>query len=220
MRWVVLTKACISLPECIIDGSSIEDTVTTLAGFIKEGYFTHISLSEVGPQTIRRAAKVHPITMVEIEFSLWSTDIQTNGVLDTCKELGIHIAAYSPLGRGILSGRWTKPEDVPQTLKDQYPRYSDENFETNVKFVEKIKEIGERNHATPAQVALKWIVIQGEGIIIPIPGATRKDRVLENTEAASLDLSEKELTEINHFVEITEVKGGRYAADHEHMLWG
>ena len=203
----------------IIDGSSIEDTITTLAGFIKEGYFTHISLSEVGPQTIRRAAKVHPITMVEVEFSLWSSDIKTNGVLDACKELGIHIAAYSPLGRGILSGIWRKPEDVPETLKKQFPRYSDENFETNVKFVEKIREIGDRKNATPAQVALKWILTQGEGIIIPIPGATRRDRVLENTSAASLELSDQELAEINRFVEITEVKGGRYAPDHEAFLW-
>jgi pyridoxine 4-dehydrogenase len=192
----------------------------TLAGFIEEGKFSYIGLSEVSTQTIRRAAKVHPVATVEVEFSLWSTEIKTNGVLDACNELGIKIVAYSPLGRGILSGKWEKPEDVPEALKNAFPRYSDENFEENKKFVELVKKIANAKHATPAQVALKWILTQGNGNIIPIPGATRAERVKENTNAAYLELTKEELATINEFVETTEAKGGRYAKAHEAALWG
>jgi len=192
----------------------------TLATLIKEGKFNHIGLSEVSGKTIRRAAKIHPITTVEVEFSLWSTEIKTNGVLDACNELGIKIVAYSPLGRGILSGKWDKPEDVPETLKQAFPRYSDENFEENKKFVELVKEIGKKKNASPAQVAIKWILTQGNGNIIPIPGATTSQRVKENMAAVDVQLTEVELAAINKFVETTEVKGGRYAAAHEASLWG
>ena len=192
----------------------------TLATLITEGKFSHIGLSEVSEKTIRRAAKIYPVTTVEIEFSLWSTEIKTNGVLDACNELGIKIIAYSPLGRGILSGKWDKPEDVPVALKQAFPRYSDENFEENKKFLEMVKEIGKKKKATPAQVAIKWILTQGNGNIIPIPGATTAQRVSENMAAADIDLTEEELAAINKFVETTEVKGGRYAAAHEASLWG
>ena len=191
----------------------------TLATLIKEGKFNHIGLSEVSEKTIRRAAKIHPVATVEVEFSLWSTEIKTNGVLDACNELDIKIIAYSPLGRGILSGKWDKPEDVPETLK-AFPRYSDENFEENKKFVEMVKEIGKKKNASPAQVAIKWILTQGNGNIIPIPGATTVQRVKENMAAADVELTEDELMAINKFVETTEVKGGRYAAAHEASLWG
>jgi pyridoxine 4-dehydrogenase len=144
----------------------------------------------------------------------------TNGVFEACNELGIKIVAYSPLGRGILSGRWETPEDVPEALKQMYPRYSDENFEDNKKFVQMIRNVAEKKSATPAQVALKWILTQGNGIIIPIPGATRADRVNENMASANIELTDEELMAINKFIETTEVKGGRYAADHEDMLWG
>src|SRR5436305_6515044 len=102
----------------------IEEVISTLAGFINEGKFDHIGLSEVSARTIRKAASVHPITTVEVEFSLWSTDIKKNGVLEACNDLGIKIIAYSPLGRGILSGRWEKQDDLPKELVKAYPRYS------------------------------------------------------------------------------------------------
>jgi aryl-alcohol dehydrogenase-like predicted oxidoreductase len=128
--------------------------------------------------------------------------------------------AYSPLGRGILSGKWEKPEDVPEALKEGFPRYSDENFQENKRFVDLVKQIGEKKGATPAQVALKWILTQGNGNIIPIPGATRADRVKENTGAADLILTQDELAAIDQFVEATDVKGGRYAEAFVSDLWG
>lgn len=198
----------------------IEEVVQTLAELKKEGKFDHIGLSEVSAQTIRRAAKVHPITTVEIEFSLFSTEIKTNGVLDACNELGIKLIAYSPLGRGILSGKWEKPEDVPQALKNVSPRYSDENFAENKRFLEVIREIAAKKNTSSAQVAIAWILTQGNGNIIPIPGATRAGRVEENCAAANLELTEDELAVINKFVETTEVKGGRYPKAAEASLWG
>lgn len=220
MRWDewIKTRILPILPK--VTYSPIEDVMRTLATLIKEGKFDHIGLSEVSEKTIRRAAKIHPVTIVEVEFSLWSTEIKTNGVLDACNQLGIKIIAYSPLGRGILSGKWDKPEDVPESLKQAFPRYSDENFEENKKFVEMVKEIGKKKNASPAQVAIKWILTQGDGNIIPIPGATTAKRVSENMAAAELELTEEELAAINKFVETTEVKGGRYAAAHEASLWG
>jgi len=183
----------------------------TLGGFIKEGKFNHIGLSEVSAATIRKATQAHPITTVEVEFSLWSTEIVTNGVLEACKELGITIIAYSPLGRGILSGKWEKPEDVPKSLKEQFPRYADENFEDNKKFLDYVKTIAKKKGVSPAQIALNWITTQGKGMIIPIPGATRAERVKENCAAADVELTKEELDEINHFIQTTEVKGKRYA---------
>jgi pyridoxine 4-dehydrogenase len=220
LRWAELTKTCISPFYDKFNYSPIEQVIETLAGLIKEGKFDYIGLSEVSAATIRRAAKIHPITTVEVEFSLFSTEIKTNGVLEACIENGIKIVAYSPLGRGILSGKWEKPEDVPEALKKSFPRYSDENFQENKKFVELVKQIGAKKGATPAQVALKWILTQGNGNIIPIPGATRADRVNENTGAADLVLTQDELAAIDHFVETTDVKGGRYAEAFVSGLWG
>jgi len=192
----------------------------TLARFIKEGKFNHIGLSEVSASTIRRAAKVHPITTVEVEFSLWSIDILKNGVFEACQENNIVVAAYSPLGRGILSGKWEKPEDVPQSLKAQFPRYADENFEENKKFLDYVKAIAKKKNVSPAQIALKWILTQGKGKIIPIPGATRAERVTENCAAAEIELTKEELDEINDFVQTTEVKGGRYSDGASSLLEG
>lgn len=191
-----------------------------MAGFIKEGKFDYIGLSECSAETIRRAHKVHPIAAVEVEFSLSVTDILTNGVLETCNELGIKVIAYSPLGRGILSGAWNKPSDVPTALREHSPRYTDENFEENKKFVEFVRQIAEKKGATPAQVSLKWIIVMGKGNIVPIPGATKPGRVKENTDARRIELSKDEVESINKFVEQTEVKGDRYPAFLKHTLWG
>jgi pyridoxine 4-dehydrogenase len=186
---------------------------------IKEGKFNHIGLSEVSAATIRRAHKVHPISTVEIEYSLWSIEAKHNGVLSTCKELGITVIAYSPLGRGILAGKWTKPEDVPPMLRQMSPRYSDENFEANAHFVTFLNEMAKRKGVMAAQIAIKWVLTEGD-YIIPIPGATALSRVNENMSAAGVELTKEELEEINQYVEKAEVKGDRYGGAQVKLLWG
>ena len=197
----------------------VEKSTETLAQLVKEGKFDHIGLSEVSAETIRRAHKIHPIATVEIEYSFMSTEAKTNGVLDTAKELGIAIIAYSPLGRGILSGKWKTKDDVPPMLRQRFPRYSDENFENNMKFVHFLDEMAERKGVTAAQIAIKWVTTVDDHII-PIPGAVALERVKENIGAAGVHLTKEELDEINQFVAKAEVKGGRYAPEQEKHLWG
>jgi len=197
----------------------VEKSTETLAQLVKEGKFDHIGLSEVSAETIRRAHKIHPIATVEIEYSFMSTEAKTNGVLDTAKELGIVIIAYSPLGRGILSGKWKTKDDVPPMLRQRFPRYSDENFENNMKFVHFLEEMAERKGVTAAQIAIKWVTTVDDHII-PIPGAVALERVKENIGAAGVHLTKEELDEINQFVAKAEVKGGRYAPEQEKHLWG
>jgi aryl-alcohol dehydrogenase-like predicted oxidoreductase len=202
-----------------IDNRPIEKTMETLGKLRKEGKFDHIGLSEVSATTIRRAAKVEPVSSVEIEYSLWSIEARTNGVLDACKELGIAVVAYSPLGRGIFGGKWNSPADVPAHLRHVTPRFSDENFEHNKQFLHFIEKIAEKKGATPAQIAIQWVLTQGS-YIIPIPGSTSVERVKENNGAANITLTDEELKEIDHFIETTEVKGGRYGKEQEKHLWG
>ena len=197
----------------------VEKSTETLAQLVKEGKFDHIGLSEVSAETIRRAHKIHPIATVEIEYSFMSTEAKTNGVLDTAKELGIAIIAYSPLGRGILSGKWKTKDDVPPMLRQRFPRYSDENFENNMKFVHFLEEMAKRKGVTAAQIAIKWVTTVDDHII-PIPGAVALERVKENTGSAGVKLTKEELDEINQFVAKAEVKGGRYAPEQEKHLWG
>ena len=162
---------------------------------------------------------MHPIATVEIEYSLWATEAKTNGVLDTAKELGIAIIAYSPLGRGILTGNWKKPEDVPSWLRERFPRFSDENFGTNIKFVHFLEDLAKRKGCSPGQLAIQWVVAEGDHII-PIPGASAAERVKENLGAANVILTKEELEEMNWFAEQAEVKGGRYGGPQEALLWG
>lgn len=197
----------------------VEKSTETLAQLVKEGKFDHIGLSEVSAGTIRRAHKIHPIATVEIEYSFMSTEAKTNGVLDTAKQLGIAIIAYSPLGRAILSGKWKTKEDVPPMLRQRFPRYSDENFENNMKFVHFLDEMAKRKGVTAAQIAIKWVTTVDDHII-PIPGAVALERVKENIGAAGVQLTKEELDEINQFVAKAEVKGGRYAPEQEKHLWG
>jgi pyridoxine 4-dehydrogenase len=202
-----------------LNNRPIETSIEGLSQLIKEGKFDHIGLSEVSAASIRRAHKIHPISTVEIEYSLWSIEAKHNGVLSTCKELGITVIAYSPLGRGILTGKWTKPEDIPPLLRQRFPRYSDENFETNSKFVHFLNEMAQRKGVTPAQLAINWILTEGDHII-PIPGATALSRVQENMGASGVELTKEELKEINQFVEKAEVKGTRYFGPQNALLWG
>ena len=186
---------------------------------VKEGKFDHIGLSEVSANTIRRAFKIHPVATVEIEYSLWATEAQSNGVIDTAKELGIAIIAYSPLGRGVLTGQWKKPEDIPPILRERFPRFAPENFEHNLQFLHFLEQIAEKKGYTPAQIAIKWVEMAGDHII-PIPGATKLSRVEENMGAADVEFSKEELKELNNYAERADIKGERYGGHHTKFLWG
>lgn len=168
--------------------------------------------------SIRRATKVHPIAAVEIEYSLWSTEANDNGVLETTKELGIPIIAYSPLGGGIFAGKWKTWEDVPSSILKRYPRYSAKNFDHNSQFLHMIEQIAERKGITPAQVAIKWVLTVGDHVI-PIPGATTLERVRENMGAANVELINDELQELNQFVTETEARGPRYGREQAKLLF-
>jgi pyridoxine 4-dehydrogenase len=185
---------------------------------VKEGKFDHIGLSEVSAASIHRAAKIHPIATVEVEYSLWATEPKTNGVLETSKELGIVVVAYSPLGRGMLAGKFKTHEDIPPPIRARWPRFSEENFEHNIKFLHKLEEIAKRKGVTTAQLALKWVLTVDDNMI-PIPGATTLGRVQENMGAVDVEFTKDELDELNNFVETTKAKGGRYDAHQEQYLF-
>ncbi|CAF1227730.1 unnamed protein product [Didymodactylos carnosus] len=222
----------------------IETTIKALAQLVKEGKISHIGLSECSAETIRRAYAVHPITAVEIEYSLWSTEAETNGVLETCKELGISVIAYSPLGRGFLTGELKKvrtfsssaedsayitktflssqPEDLPENdLRRRFDRFQPENWGNNIQLVDQLSAFAKKRGCTPAQLALAWVLAQGDNII-PIPGATSKERVAENAKANEIQLSKEELAGIRDILNKVEVKGGRYnkQLDAKFTLWG
>jgi len=190
-----------------------------LSQLVKEGKFDHIGLSECSANTIRRAFKVHPIATVEIEYSLWAIEAKSNGVLDTTKELGIAIIAYSPLGRGILTGTWKTAEDVPPLLRERFPRFAPENFEHNIQFLHFVEGIAKKKGCTPAQVAIKWVEMAGDHVI-PIPGARTLSRVEENMNAAKVEFTKEELDQLNDLAEKTDVKGERYGGEQTKLLWG
>jgi pyridoxine 4-dehydrogenase len=185
---------------------------------VKEGKFDHIGLSEVSAESIRRANKVHPVAAVEIEYSLWATEAKDNGVLQAAKDLGITIIAYSPLGRGILAGKFQTVDDIPKIFREHFPRYSEENFLHNLEFLRKLEGMANKKGITPAQLAVKW-VLMADDHVIPIPGATSVGRVIENMGAVNVQLTKEELDELNQFAKSFEVKGGRYGAAQEKYLW-
>ncbi|TVY88910.1 putative aldo-keto reductase, partial [Lachnellula willkommii] len=169
-----------------------------------------IGLSETGAATIRRAASVHPIVAVEVEFSLFSLDIQTNGVASTCAELGIPIVAYSPLGRGFLTGQIQSFSDVTEAHK-MGPRFREENFHQNLELVNAIKKVAEKKGCTPAQLAIGWVKAysgtKGHPLIIPLPGATTVSRVQEN--AKDVHVTVEDLKEIDGILAEIPVQGPR-----------
>ena len=191
----------------------IETTMKTLAACVKEGKITGISLSEVKAETIRRAHKIHPICSVEVELSLFQTEILTNGVTSTCAELGIPIAAYSPLGRGLLTGQIKSPDDFPEgDFRRHVPRYSKENFPKNLELVKEVEKMAEAKGCKPSQVALAWVVQlseqKGMPTIIPIPGASSEAKLEENMGVVRLEKAEME--RIADFLKSFEVVGDRY----------
>jgi aryl-alcohol dehydrogenase-like predicted oxidoreductase len=190
----------------------IEDTVGAIAELVKAGYVRHIGLSEVGPATIRRAAAVHPISDLQIEYSLISRGIESE-ILPTCRELGIGVTAYGVLSRGLLSGRW-KPENSSVTLdfRNYSPRFQGDNLTRNLQLVDALREVAHSRGVSVAQVAIAWVAAQG-GDIVPVLGARRRDQLTETLGAAELILSADDLAAIEHAVPADSAAGERYAAE-------
>jgi aryl-alcohol dehydrogenase-like predicted oxidoreductase len=185
----------------------IEETVGAMAELVQAGKIKHIGLSEAAPETIRRANAVHPIAAVQTEYSLWTRDPEPE-VLPTCRELGIGFVAYSPLGRGFLSGRFKSPEDLdPNDFRRHGPRFTGDNLEANLKLAAKVAEIAQEKGVTPAQLALAWVLAQGEDIV-PIPGTKRRTYLEQNAGAADLELTPDDLARIE--AELPPVAGARY----------
>jgi aryl-alcohol dehydrogenase-like predicted oxidoreductase len=187
----------------------IEETVGAMADLVQEGKVRYIGLSEASKQTIRRANNVHQITAVQTEYSLWSRDVEDE-ILPICRELGIGFVPYSPLGRGFLTGQIQKFEDLAVDDYRRYsPRFQGENFQKNLNLVKKIKEIAEEKGCKPSQLALAWILAQGEGIV-PIPGTKRIAYLEENIGALSISLTESDLARINQVAPHGIAAGERY----------
>jgi aryl-alcohol dehydrogenase-like predicted oxidoreductase len=169
----------------------IEETVGAMAELVEQGKILHIGLSEASAATIRRAHAVHPITAVQTEYSLWTRDVEEE-ILPTLNELGIALVAYSPLGRGFLSGRFTAPEELDEDDFRRYgPRFTGENLKENLKLAERVKELASEKGITPGQLALAWVLSRGEQIV-PIPGTKRRSYLEENLAAAEVELSAEE----------------------------
>jgi aryl-alcohol dehydrogenase-like predicted oxidoreductase len=192
----------------------IEETVGAMAQLVKEGKVRHLGLSEAGPQTIRRAHAVHPITALQSEYSLWTRDPEDK-ILPTCRELGIGFVAYSPLGRGFLTGRFKRFEDLPaDDYRRHSPRFQGENFQRNLDLVRRIGELAAQKHRTPSQLALAWVLAQGEGIV-PIPGTKHRKYLEENVAAVEIKLTGEELAQIAKVAPVGVAVGPRYP---EHMM--
>ncbi|ROP63432.1 aldo/keto reductase [Curtobacterium sp. ZW137] len=174
----------------------IEDVIGQLAQFVQEGKIRHIGLSEASAATIRKAHAVHPITALQSEYSLWTRDPEGE-VLDTLRELGIGLVPYSPLGRGFLTGAITKPSDLDaDDFRLANPRFQEEAFATNMRIVDEVKHVADEVGGTPAQVALAWLLAQGDDIV-PIPGTKRVSRLEENVGAADLTLSAEQVERLS-----------------------
>lgn len=194
----------------------IEDTMGALADLVKAGYVRHIGLSEVGVDTIRRAAAVHPIVDLQIEYSLVSRGIE-DGILDACRELGVGITAYGVLARGLISGHWAKGEAAAGDFRAMGPRFQGENLDHNLALVEALRRVAEAKGATVAQIAIAWVLAQGNDIV-PVIGARRPDRLKESLGALALDLTPSDLAAIEAAAPKGAAAGERYPAPMMAML--
>jgi aryl-alcohol dehydrogenase-like predicted oxidoreductase len=187
----------------------IEETVAAMAKLVSEGKVRYLGLSEAGPETLRRANAVHPIAALQTEYSLWSRDPE-DGLLATCRELGIGFVAYSPLGRGFLTGQITSIDDLAQDDYRRYsPRFQRENFQKNLDLVKHIQSLAIQKGCTASQLALAWVLAQGEGIV-PIPGTKRAEYLKENLAAADVELTAEDLATIDRLAPRGAAAGGRY----------
>jgi aryl-alcohol dehydrogenase-like predicted oxidoreductase len=192
----------------------IEETVGAMAELVKEGKVRYVGLSEAAPATLRRAAKVHPIAALQSEYSLWTRDPE-DGALEACRELGVTLVAYSPLGRGFLTGRFTKFEDFPANdYRRNSPRFQGENFQKNLDLVKRVEEIAREKKCNSSQLALAWVLAQGDDIV-PIPGTKHRKYLEENVAAVDLKLSADDLRRLEEVFPRGAVAGQRYP---EHMM--
>jgi len=192
----------------------IEETVGAMAQLVREGKIRYIGLSEASPETLRRAAKVHPIAALQTEYSLWSRDPEDE-ILETCRELGIGFVAYSPLGRGFLTGQFTRFEDFPQDdYRRNSPRFQGDNFQKNLDLVNRVEEISKEKRCTPAQLALAWVLAQDKNIV-PIPGTKRRKYLEDNAAALDVKLNAEDLRRIDEIFPSGAAAGPRYP---EHMM--
>jgi len=189
----------------------IEETVGAMAQLVSEGKVRTLGLSEAGPETIRRAAKVHPIAALQSEYSLWTRDVETNGVLATCRELGITFVPYSPLGRGFLTGAIQSLDglDPSDWRRTNQPRLAEQALQSNLKLAAAIKELAAEKNITPAQLALAWVLAQGKDIV-PIPGTKRVRYLEENMGALNVRFTETDLKKISARLAEFEIIGERY----------
>ncbi|MBA2605740.1 MAG: aldo/keto reductase [Acidobacteria bacterium] len=191
------------------DDTPIEETVGEMAKLVQEGKVKYLGLSEASAETLKRASKVHPITALQTEYSLWTRDAE-DGILDVCRELNIGFVAYSPLGRGMLSGEIKKFEDLAEDdYRRQNPRYQGENFDKNLELVKKVEELANEKDVTTSQLALAWVLAQGKDIV-PIPGTKRLKYLEQNAEAVNIELSAEDLRKIEDVFPKDAVAGGRY----------
>jgi aryl-alcohol dehydrogenase-like predicted oxidoreductase len=187
----------------------IEETIGAMAQLVKEGKVRFLGLSEAGAGTIRRAAKVHPISALQNEYSLWTRDPEDE-ILGMCRELGIGLVAYSPLGRGFLTGQLRRFEDLAaDDYRRNSPRFQGENFGKNLELVRRVEEIAAEKKCKPSQLALAWVLAQGDDIV-PIPGTKRRDRLEENVGALEVKLSESDLKRLDEVLPRAAVAGARY----------
>ncbi|KAI0328559.1 aldo/keto reductase [Cubamyces sp. BRFM 1775] len=212
--------------ECarVAKNASVEDAIKTLVELKNEGKFDHIGMSECSAASLRRGNAVHPIAAVEIEVSLWSYEEETKKVIATAQELGIAVAAYSPLGRGFLTGTIKSPQELPEgDMRRHFSRFQEENFKHNMAIVDSVKAIAAKKNVTPAQLSIAWVASRGPHVI-PLPGSSSKKRNLENIAASEIELTEADLAEIDEILAKHTIKGGRYRddVDPEHVLhlWG
>jgi aryl-alcohol dehydrogenase-like predicted oxidoreductase len=189
----------------------IEDTVGAMADLVRAGKVRHLGLSEAAPGTIRRAAKVHPIAALQSEYSLWSRDVE-EAILPTVRELGIGFVAYSPLGRGFLTGQFKSPDDLPaDDWRRNMPRFQGENFQKNLELVKKIEELAAAKRCTPSQLALAWVLAQADDIV-PIPGTKRIKYLDDNLGAVNVRLTPDDMAQIDAVLPVGLAAGSRYGA--------
>jgi aryl-alcohol dehydrogenase-like predicted oxidoreductase len=188
----------------------IEETVGAMAGLVEAGKVRHLGLSEAAPETIRRAHATHPITALQTEYSLWSRDPEDE-ILPTLRELGIGFVPYSPLGRGFLTGRFRSREDLPEDdFRRNSPRFQGENFDRNLELLDRVEEIAEEKGVTAGQLALAWVLAQGEDIV-PIPGTKHRHYLEQNVAAIEVELNEDDLRRIDEAAPHGAASGDRYA---------
>jgi aryl-alcohol dehydrogenase-like predicted oxidoreductase len=188
----------------------IEDTVGAMAELVRAGKVRFLGLSEAAPATLRRAHAVHPISALQTEYSLWTRDVEQNEVLSTVRQLGIGFVAYSPLGRGFLTGQFQKPEDLPQDdFRRHNPRFQGENFQKNLDLVHAVERLARARGITPAQLALAWVMSRGDDVV-PIPGTKRVKYLEQNAEAAHVALDTHELAQLDAVLPVGAALGARY----------